>query len=524
MKQTEIPIPFSDVSRAPSLRAGIVVACLLTGACAAGPDFHAAKAPEGAGYTAGPLVERTAAAPAVPGGDPERFVMGRDIPFAWWKEFGSARLDALVERALADSPTLEAAQSALRQAHQQTAAQRGFFFPSVTGSFTPSRQQIAGNMSSNDPGQQGNGNVLSATTPQPLIYTFYTAQVGVSYSPDVFGGNRRQVESLKAQEEATRFQMEAAYITLTTNVVAAALQEAALEGQIGAAKTFVEVNRKALDILHAQLREGLVTRLDVAQQESALAQAEAQLPPLAKQLEQTHDLIRALVGALPNDQADLTFDLDSFRLPRELPLSLPAQLIAQRPDVRAAEAQVHSASAEVGVAFAARLPQFTITGAYGGAAQGVDQLFAAGGPFWNIIGNVMAPIFDGGTLAHRHHAAREALVQARAQYRGTVIAAFQNVADTLHAVQADADGLVAAGNAETAAKVTLDITRDQYRAGYVSYQTLLLAEGAYQQALVGRIQAQTNRYGDAASLFQALGGGWWNRTAANTDGTSGRTG
>ncbi len=483
-------------------------------ACAVGPNFQRPAPPIAQGYTPAstPLPTVTASTPGVAGGDPQRFVMGRDIPFAWWTQFGSPKLNALVEKALANNPTLPAALAALHQAQEQTAAQRGFFYPTITPEFQPSRQQPAGNLSSNDPGPQGNGTVIQSPTPgNPVAYTFYTAQVTLSYTPDLFGLNRRQVESLKAQADALRYQMEAAYITLASNVVAAAIQEASLQSQVRATKAYIDDTRKALDILRDQQRQGYVMRLDVAQQESALAQAKTLLPPLQKQLNQTHDLIRALVGGMPSDAVDDDFSLDALVLPADLPVSLPAKLIDQRPDVRAAEEQVHAASAEVGVAVANRLPQFTLTAAYGGAASEVSQLFSPGGPFWSLVGDATVPAFDGGTLRHRQRAAEQALLQARAQYRSTLITAVQNVADTLHAIKSDADALQAAGEAETAAKAALDVTQAQYDTGYVNQQTLLLAEGAYQLAIVTRVQAQTNRFGDAATLFQALGGGWWNR-------------
>jgi NodT family efflux transporter outer membrane factor (OMF) lipoprotein len=496
---------------------GPVLALALAG-CAVGPNYHRpADTPVARAYAPAALPETTAGVAGLTGGDPQHFVLGRDIAFAWWKEFGSPKLDALVDKALANNPTLTAARAALAAAHEQTAAQRGYFYPTVGGQFTPTRQKVAGNLSSNDPGQQGNGSNLSAAPPQGLIYSFYTAQLALSYTPDVFGANRRSVESLKAQENDLRYQMEAAYIALTSNVVASALQEASLNAQITAARANIAANRRALDILLEQQRQGLVAALDVAQQESALAAAETTLPPLVKQLEQTHDLIRALAGTLPDDPIDVSFDLDSFHLPHELPVSVPAKLLDQRPDVRSAEEQVHSASAQVGVAVAARLPQFTITAAYGGAASEVGQLFSTGGPFWNLIGGITQPIFDGGTLRHRQHAAEQTLIQAQAQYKSTVINAFQNVADTLQAIHADSDGLVAATRAEAAARRARDVTADQYHAGYVNYQTLLAAEATWQAALANRVQAQTNRFGDAVALYLALGGGWWNRTetAAN---------
>jgi NodT family efflux transporter outer membrane factor (OMF) lipoprotein len=480
--------------------------------CAVGPNFTRPPPPAVSGYTAEPLPSSTQAAPGVAAGDPERFVMGRDIPFTWWTQFGSAKLNALVEKALANNPNLPAALAALRQAQEQTAAQRGFFYPTIQANFEPSRQQIAGNLSSNDPGLQGNGTIIQSNNPHnPVVYNFYTAQLALSYTADVFGGNRRQVESLKAQAETLRYQMQATYITLVTNLVAAVIQEASLQSQIKATQAYVATEQKVVDILKLQFSSGYAMRIDLALQESTLAQAQALLPPLQKQLEQTHDLIRALVGGLPSDQVDLTFDLADLRLPEDLPLSLPAQLIDQRPDVRAAEEQVHEASANVGVALADRLPQFTITAAYGGAASAVSQLFSPGGPFWNVLGDATATVFDGGVLRHRQKAAEQGLIQAKAQYRSTLITAFQNVADTLHAIQSDADALSAAARAESAARTARDLTLVQRQLGFVDYQTFLASEGAYQLAVVTRVQAQTNRFGDAAALFQALGGGWWNR-------------
>jgi len=495
-----------------------VSAGLLT-ACAVGPDFKQPPAPDATAYAPKPIGDSTVAAPG-PGGDAQHFVMGRDIPFAWWTQFQSPQLNALVEKALKANPTITAARAALRQAHEFTDAQRGFFYPTVSAEFTPTRQKLAGNLNSGAPGVQGNGsNIVGYTNPSgpapynaPVYYNFYTAQLALSYSPDVFGSNRRQVESLKAQEDSLRFDMEATYITLATNVVAAAIQEASVKSQVDATEAFIGQNTKAVEILHNQFRLGYAMGIDVATQEAALAQARALLPPLQKQLEQTHDLIRALCGNLPNEALDDDFDLATLHLPEDLPFTLPSKLVEQRPDIRAAEEQLHSASAQVGVAVAARLPQFNLTAALGGTASQIPQMFSSGGPFWNLIGDVMQPIFDGGTLRHKENAAEQALIQAQAQYRSTVITAFQNVADTLHAIQSDADALAAAAESERAAKVVLDITEKQYKFGYVNFLTLLNAQENHQQALVVLLQARTNRYGDTATLFQALGGGWWNRS------------
>ncbi len=497
----------------------VAVAAVLSAACV-GPNFHRPAAPAGAGYAPTPWPERTAAAP-VAGGESQRFAGDHPVGGRWWREFGSEPLDALVERALARNPTIRAAQAALRQAQELELAQRGFFYPALGLGYAFERQKVAGNLSNSvAPGVQGNGTVIApvqnpSAIPhnQPLYYNFHTAQLSVGYTPDVFGANARAVEALAAGTEAQRFALDAAYVALAANVVGAAIQEAATREQIAAVDAIIEQNRHALEILERQLADGYAMRADVAAQEAQLAQAAALRPPLEKQLEQTRDLLRALVGNLPNQELEETFRLDQLHLPAELPVSVPSALIAQRPDVRAAEALLHAANADVGVAVAARFPQFSITGAVGGTATEFSQMFASGGPFWNLIGGVTQPVFVGGTLLHRQRAAEEGLRQAAAQYQAAVLAAYQDVADTLHAVIADADGLRAAADYETAARVELDVARKQRRAGLIGELVLLQAEQAYQQALISRVQAQGLRFADATALYVALGGGWWQKDA-----------
>jgi NodT family efflux transporter outer membrane factor (OMF) lipoprotein len=511
----------TELSRLP-IRAILVATCAaLAGGCAVGPNFHRPQAPADAGYAPTPLPQVSASVP-IHGGEAQRFVSGQDIPFEWWELFQCPELNSLIERAFKSNPTVAAAQAALAQAHELVSAQRGFYFPSIGATYQAERHKIAGNLTNDQaPGVQGNGDNLSAPLQDPnnppyttpLYYNFQTAELTVGFVPDVFGGNRRQVESLAAQAEAQRLALEATYITLASNVVAAAIQEASLRTQLRATQQIIDADQKSLRILRDQFKLGYAMRIDVAAQETALAQAKATLPPLQLQFEQTRDLIRALVGNLPNQDVPETFELDALHLPPEMPLSLPARIIEQRPDVRAAEAQLHAANAQVGVAVAAMLPQFPITGSYGGNADQFNWMFRSGGPFWNLVGDVTQPIFQGGTLLHRKRAAKEALKQAAAQYQSTVITAYQNVADTLHASISDADALAANVEAENAAKVTYDLTRRQMDVGYVNYLTLLSAEAAYQQALLSRVQAQATRYADSLALFQALGGGWWNRAA-----------
>jgi NodT family efflux transporter outer membrane factor (OMF) lipoprotein len=472
------------------------VAVLLWG-CAVGPDFERPTAPADAGYAPKPLPTVTVAA-AVGGGAAQHFLPGQDVPFDWWTVFKCPQLNSLVEKALRANPTIESAKAALRQAHELTLSGEGAFLPTVQGGFSANRNKSPASIS-------------PVTSGPELYYSLYTPQVSVSYVPDVFGGTRRTVEALQAQEDTQRFETEAAYITLASNVVAAAMLEASTRAQIVATEDIIDVETKSLAILRNQQKYGQAMGIDAAAQEAALAAVEQTLPPLQKQLEQTRDLIRVLAGNLPNQEIQETFTLAALHLPEDLPLSLPSKIVEQRPDVRAAEEQLHSASAGVGVAVAAMLPQITLTGNVGTTALTLASLSEPGNVFWSAAGGFMQTLFDGGALLHKKRASEEALVEAAAQYRSTVITAFQNVADTLHALLADADALKAAVKAEHAAKVTLDLTLKQQQVGYVNYLTLWQAEQAYQTAEINLVQAQANRYGDTAALFQALGGGWWNR-------------
>lgn len=490
----------------------LLILAALTG-CAAGPDFKRPPAPVANGYAPDGHIPRATASAPVPAGESQRFDPALDIPFDWWTVFQSPQLNSLIKRAFSANPNIESARAALRQAQEFVVAQEGFFYPSVGASYTPSRNKLAGNMSSNAPGIQGNGEIIQAPpgSASPVYYNFHIAQLTVGYVPDVFGLNRRQVESAEAQAAAQKLQLEATYITLASNVVAAALQEASVRAQLAAMARIVDINKETLVILRNQSKLGYVSGMEVATQEAALASAEQTLIPLQKQLEQTRDLIRVLAGNYPNEDVEEKFELVSFHLPQELPLSLPSKIVEQRPDVRAAEEQLHFASAQAGVAVANTLPQFAVTAAIGGMATTPDWMFRTGGGFFNLAASVSQTIFDGGTLRAKSRAAEQALIQAGAQYRSTVITALQNVADTLYTIRSDANALKAAASAAQAAQTALDLTRKQYDLGYVNYQTQLAAEQSYLQAAINLTQAQTNRLGDTAALYQTLGGGWWNR-------------
>ena len=480
------------------LALGIVISL---SACAVGPDYKRPEAPAAQDYAPTAMPQTTVSTSGL-GGGPQQFVQDLDIPGQWWTLFHSAPLNALIDDALKHNADAEAAHAALQAAWENVRAQRGAFFPSVNASVDPTRQKTGSVLSSN---------VASNST----LYNLTTAQVSVSYSPDLWGGNRRQVESLVAEANAQRFQLEATYLTLTSNLVNAAIQEASLRAQIDATHHIIDDQQRIMTTLQRQLAVGDASEAAVAAQQAALEQSRASLPALEKQLAQQRDLLAALSGRMPSDGMDARFTLDGLQLPNQLPLSLPARLVEQRPDVRMADEQLHAASAQVGVAIANRLPNVQITANIGSAADSASSLLGTGTGFWNIGANITAPILDGGTLKHKQRAAEATYRQSAAQYRSTVISAVQDVADVLHAVNGDAEALVAAERAERAAARSFEIAQHQLALGDISEAMMLNAELTWRQAEMALIQARANRYADTVALFQALGGGWWNRQDAS---------
>jgi NodT family efflux transporter outer membrane factor (OMF) lipoprotein len=491
--------------RSPRLSFFALAAPFLTTACVVGPNFHSPAPPAVSGYTATPQ-QTTAATPGVVGGQAQHFISGADIPADWWALFHSKELNDLIEQALAHNADLKAAQAALLVAHENTLAQHGAYAPKVTAGVSITRNK--------DP----SGALAPVPSNNAFLYTLVTPQLSVSYVPDVFGLAHRTVEGAAAQEQATRYQMIAVDITLSANVAAAVIQEASLEDQIETTNELIAVNREMLSLLQYQHSKGYAAGPDVAAQEAQLKQLEASLPPLMKQRDQQNDLIAVLTGRFPAQARLDKFTLSSLTLPSDLPLSLPSTLVAQRPDVLQAEANLHAASAQVGVATANRLPNITLSANAGSTALAIGQVFGPGTGFWNIGAALLAPIFDGGTLLHEQRGARAAYQQSAEQYRGTVLTAFQNVADTLAALDHDAETLKATAAATEATKNSLDLARLRYKAGYDPYLAVLNAQQAYQQERLSLVQAEAARFADTAALFQALGGGWWNRgDVASTD-------
>jgi NodT family efflux transporter outer membrane factor (OMF) lipoprotein len=483
-------------------------AATLVSGCAVGPDFLAPAAPEGSRYTKEPLAQRTSSSDIESSstdvkfhrfGESQHFVNGRDIPAEWWALFRSRALNSLVQKALDRNPNLQATIASLRAAKEAVAAQQGKYFPLVQANFNPTQNETAAVLA---PIPANNANV----------YNLYTAQVAVTYTFDIWGANRRAVESLQAAADSQRFQVEAAYLTLVSNVVVAAIQEASLRGQIDVTNRLIDINSKMLDILRKQFMEGYANRNDVALQEAALAQIKATLPPLRKALAQQRDLLTALAGRFPSQEPAETFKLEDLRLPTDLPVSLPAQLVKQRPDVRAAEELLHSASAQVGVAIANMLPNLTLSGGRGYQSLDLASLFSGPSIFWTVGSNATQTVFDGFNLLHTERATQAAYEAAAWNYRTTVITAFQNVADALRAIQNDADAVKATSDWEKAAKISLGLAQQQMQTGYANVLYLLTAQVAYEGAVIALVQAQAARVSDTAALFLALGGSWWNRS------------
>lgn len=472
----------------------IATSALLLAACEVGPDFHWPAPPRTSGYTPEALPAATVSADTH-GGEAQYFLTGRDIPGQWWHLYGSPALNVLIEDAIKANPNLAAARAALTQAHELELAGSGELYPNITAGAAATREKLS------NAGFGGSGG---------SIFSVNSASVSVGYLFDIFGGVRRNIESLEAQTDFQRFELEAAYLSLTTNVVTAAVQEASLRGQIAATKQVVDIESRTLDRLRQDFAAGATANTAVLQQAATVAQTRATLPPLQKSLAQARDQLAALIGRLPSDMPMTEFEITDLQLPQELPLTLPSRLVEQRPDVRAAEAALHSASAQVGVATANMLPQINLSAALGSTS--VGALFQPGTGVWSLGGSLTQPLFEGGTLLHRKRAAEAAFDEAAAQYRSTVITAFQNVADALRALQSDAEALTAQVAAERAAADSLAVARRQYEAGSATYLTLLNAEQTYQQAHIALVLAQAARFSDTAALFQALGGGWWNRT------------
>jgi NodT family efflux transporter outer membrane factor (OMF) lipoprotein len=482
----------------PARIATTVAVTALLSACAVGPDYKAPEAPAAGTYTETPLAVQTESAP-VQGGDAQRFDLGAKISADWWTVFGSPELDALVRAAIAGQPTLAAAKAALRQAEENVNAQYAVLYPSVDASLSARRQRISA-------ASFGNPSAPGTT------FNLYNASVNVSYQIDVAGGARRELEALVAGVDFQRLQVEATYLSLTANVATTAFREASLREQIRATREISEAQDSQLRLAEQQFKLGAISGSDLLGQRAQAAQTRATLPPLQKALAQTRNQLAVLIGKLPADAKLPELDFSNFRLPKDLPLSVPSELLKQRPDVQQAEAIMRQTNARIGVAEALMFPQLTLSGSYGSLATRTGNLFDPGTQVWNLGANLLQPIFHAGQLRAQKRGAEAAYEQAFAQYRQTVLTAFQDVADVLDALEHDARTLKAQAEAEAASRESLEVTQQQLKFGAASYVALFNAQRQYSLAKAALVQAQANRYADTAALFQALGGGWWNRT------------
>ena len=483
-----------------SMRVGMtvaaVIACMALSGCMVGPDFRRPEDQKTSAYTSTPLPEKTDSAPGT-AGTAQRFVSAREIPAQWWEVFHSEPLDRLIRLALAENPTVAAAQASLRQARENLRAVTGVLYPEVNANVSVTREKIT----NANFGQTGVSNT----------FNLYNASVGVSYGLDLFGGARRELESQSAQIQYQSFLVEGTYLALTANIVTAAVKEASLRAQIQATQDIVAAQAKQLEVVERQLQIGSVAQSDVLAQRTQLSQTRATLPPLELDLAQTRHLLAVLTGKLPSEAQLPEFTLDGIQLPPDIPVSLPSELARQRPDIRASEELLHSASAEVGVATANLYPKISLSGSVGPGTVKFGDLFNGNSTIWSLGANVMYPVFHGGTLSAQRDAAIASYERAVAQYRVTILQAFQNVADVLRALDFDAHLLKAQSDAAADAHASLDLTQKQFQVGAVSYLLLLNAERQYHQTRIALAQAQAARLADTAALFQALGGGWWNR-------------
>lgn len=478
--------------------------------CAVGPDFISPEAPPEAGYSAGGALRVTTSAP-VAGGAAQKLALGRDIPGEWWRLFRSKQISALVEEAIQNHPDIVAAEAALRRAREIAEADAASYLPQASMSMGASRQQLSTAQFGGFSNSSSSTTSSSSSSSEALRFSLFNTNVGVSFTPDVFGKTTRTVEGDLAAAEQQRFQLEATYLTLTANVVSAAIADASYASQIKVTRDLIAAYQAQLDLLQKRFDLGAIALSDVVSERALLAQAQATLPPLEKARAQMRDQLMAYLGRFPNADKGEAVDLERLHLPKELPLSIPSNLVRQRPDIRSAESQLHQASANVGVATANMLPQLTLSATGGSQAPSLNQLITPQTAVYNLGASVAAQSFDGGALFHKREANVAALEQATAQYQSTVINAFRNVADALQAVKQDAETLRAQVEAEKAAAESMTIVQNQYAGGSTTYATVLNAEQTLLNARINRVKAQAARFSDTTALLQALGGGWWNR-------------
>lgn len=467
-----------------------LAAALLLAACAAGPDFVPPAPPRQKDY----LPEGAPRATAAALGASQRFVPGTPLTPAWWTLFGSPQLDATMRAALQRNPGLQAAQAALAASRENLAAGDGVFWPQADLGLSGTRERAAR--------VRGVG-VL------PGIFNLFTLGATVSYLLDLAGGSRRGVEALAAQADYQRYQLSATWLALSGNIFNTSVARAGYAAQAAATGELLARLREQRDIALAQYHAGAAPYANVVAIDSQVASTEATLPVLEQRERQADHLLATLAGSAPADWQPPPLSLDSLTLPRTLPLSLPSELVRQRPDILAAEAELHTASAQVGVATAALFPSVRLDASFGNAADTLGGTTSAAGRFWSLGVDAAQPLLHGGTLTHQRRAAVAEYRRALASYRATVLAAFAQVADVLTALDSDARALEAQARALDAARQSLALLQANYRAGLVAYFEVLVADAQLHRVQIDYVQALAQRFQDSAALYLALGGGWW---------------
>lgn len=479
----------SHLSSFPLLRLCLLTAFVLS-ACTLGPDFVPPAAPDNGAYAKKNLAEPTASA----NGQAQHFLVGSAVARDWWSLFGSPALDSAVRQAVSNNYTLQAAEASLRQSQDFLRAGNGVFYPQVEANASASRLRTSS-------AQQG---LPSSGT----VFNVFTLSGSISYALDVFGGERRAVESLAAQVEFQRFEKEAAYLALTANLVNTCIARAAYQAQMRAIEQLIAIQEQQLRTTEAQFRSGLVPYANVLSIRALIAANRALLATLRQKVDQSEDLLASLEGVVPAKAYLPEIELEALSLPGDLPISLPSQLVRQRPDILSAEARLHAASAEIGVATAALFPSITLSGTYGVTARSFAHLPDASGKFWSIGPAVNLPLFTGGRLWFERQAAIDAYQQALADYRQTVLSAFAQVSDSLKALATDAEALRAQADARQASAEALKLIQANYQAGLVTYLEVLVADTQFHNATISYLQSVAQRQQDTVALFAALGGGW----------------
>ncbi len=482
------------------LLCGALAVSIVTG-CTVGPRYRPPAPPTVATYNPEPQPTAIVRAPGRSGAA-QQVDAAADVPAQWWTLFRSPQLDRMVREALENSPTLAQALAKLRQAQEEANARTGATkFPTVSGNVSVQREQV-------------DLAAFGVPFPSPPPFSLLNGSIAVSYALDLFGGNRRLVEGLMAQADYQSWQLQGARLMLTGNVVSAAIRQAQLRSQIDLTRQMLTLQEQTVSVTERRYAAGGVSEYDVHSQRTALAQMQALLPPLKQQLDVVNHQLAILMGKTPAEADVEVLSLDGFSLPQDLPLSLPSSMVRQRPDIRAAEALLHQASANVGVATANLYPQIVLSGSGGG----IGTSFANGGDVWNVGASLAQPIFNGGALRAERRKAVAAYDEASSVYKETVLEAFREVADTLRAIEHDAQALQARSEAAAQAQSAYQIASNRYAAGGLSQVALLDAQRQQLQTALDRVTYESNRYSDSATLFQALGGGWWNEKPSTLSG------